>query len=204
MRLKTPTAEAGLIEGPLSNTGFSEESRVVRPGFPELSMLLQRISTRGPNQMPPISTTVVDTNAVQLLTEWITQDAVAFQSFPEWQTTNFGDSHLPQAAADADPDGDGSSNYLEFLVGSSPVVSSASWRISAQIDSGSVRIRFRQIAGRGFEVQTTTNLSDPTSWRILDVAGNSPFFSSTSFDATVEDPLIGTAPRFYRVRVFEQ
>ncbi len=28
--------------------------------------------------MPPISTTVVDTNAVQLLTEWITEYAVAF------------------------------------------------------------------------------------------------------------------------------
>ncbi len=35
--------------------------------------------------MPPICTTVAAASAVQLLTEWITKDAVAIQSFSDWQ-----------------------------------------------------------------------------------------------------------------------
>lgn len=154
--------------------------------------------------MPPISTTVVDTNAVQLLTEWITADAVAFQSFADWQAAHFNDPQLPQAAANADPDRDDSVNYLEFLVGTDPLVRSDPWQISARIRDGAVQILFPQIARRGFEVQATTNLFDSTSWRPLDVPGNRPFFSATNFEAVVEDPIIGVAPKFYRVRIFEE
>lgn len=203
-RLNTPTTEAGLIGGRLSNTGYNDEMRVIRGGSPELSMLLQRISTRGSNQMPPIGSTVVDTNGVRLVVEWIAKEAVTFQSFSEWQAARFGGSQLPQAAARADPDVDGSENYLEFLLGSSPTERSEPWRVSAEIRDGRVRIHFPQIARRGFEVQTTTNLSDPTSWRPLDAPGNRPFFSSANFEAVVEDSPIDTTPRFYRVRVFEQ
>ena len=203
-RFSTPTAEAGLIDGRLSNNLGNGENRVIHRGSPDLSVLLRRIATRGPEQMPPISTTLVDTNAVQLLTEWITKETVAFQSFPDWQAANFGDSQLPQAAANADPDGDSSSNYLEFLIGTNPLVSSDPWRISAEIRHGSVQIRFPQIARRGFEVQATTNLSDPSSWAPLDVPGNRPFFSATNLEALVEAPFEEATPRFYRVRVFAE
>lgn len=203
-RLATPTTEAGLINGRLNNAGASDENRIVRPGSPERSMLLQRIAKRGQQQMPPISTTVVDTNAVQLLSEWITKDATALQSFADWQIAQFNDAQLPQAAASADPDGDGSANYLEFLLGSNPSVKSEPWKVSAQVRNGAVQIRFPQIAGRGFEVQTTTDLSDPLSWQPLDVAGNRPFFSSANTEAIVEDSLVGAGPKFYRVRIFGQ
>jgi len=48
-----------------------QEAKIVAPGQPEKSVLLQRISHRGNAQMPPIATNVVDEHAVLLIREWI-------------------------------------------------------------------------------------------------------------------------------------
>jgi uncharacterized repeat protein (TIGR03806 family) len=45
---------------------------LIAPGEPDRSVLLQRLSRRGPNQMPPLATSVVDEEAVRMLREWIT------------------------------------------------------------------------------------------------------------------------------------
>ena len=166
--------------------------------------MLERISKRGSEQMPPLASNVVDTNAVALLTEWINGDAVTFQSFADWQVVHFGDPKLPQAAATADPDADGQSNELEFLVGTDPLAALDPWRVSARLGNGVVQIRFPRIARRGFEVQVSGNFADPLGWQPLDVPSNRPFFSATTADAIVEDPIVDSHPRFYRVRVFEQ
>ena len=44
---------------------------LVAPGEPDRSVLLQRISRRGPDQMPPLATSVVDEEAVRMVREWI-------------------------------------------------------------------------------------------------------------------------------------
>jgi hypothetical protein len=49
-----------------------DESRVINPGRPDLSSLVQRARSRRPSsQMPPIGTVVPDTKAVDLLTSWV-------------------------------------------------------------------------------------------------------------------------------------
>jgi len=49
-----------------------DESRVINPGKPELSSLIQRVRSRRPtSQMPPIGTVVQDRAAVDLLTSWV-------------------------------------------------------------------------------------------------------------------------------------
>ncbi|MDP2322376.1 MAG: c-type cytochrome domain-containing protein [Acidobacteriota bacterium] len=49
-----------------------DESRVINPGQPELSALIQRVRSRRPlSQMPPIGTVVQDRAAVDLLTNWV-------------------------------------------------------------------------------------------------------------------------------------
>ena len=49
-----------------------DESRVINPGKPELSALIQRIRSRRPaSQMPPIGTVIQDGDAVDLLTAWV-------------------------------------------------------------------------------------------------------------------------------------
>jgi hypothetical protein len=53
------------------------ESRIINPGHPELSALLARARSRRPaSQMPPIGSVVVDREAVDLLTSWISGRAI--------------------------------------------------------------------------------------------------------------------------------
>jgi uncharacterized repeat protein (TIGR03806 family) len=47
------------------------DARLVAPGSPERSVLYQRISRRGSGQMPPLVSTEVDRQAVELIGEWI-------------------------------------------------------------------------------------------------------------------------------------
>lgn len=49
-----------------------EQSRVINPGRPELSSLIQRVRSRRPSsQMPPVGTVVQDRAAIDLLTAWV-------------------------------------------------------------------------------------------------------------------------------------
>jgi hypothetical protein len=56
-----------------------DESRVINPGKPELSALIQRLRSRRPtSQMPPIGTVVQDRAAVDLLTAWVKSNPEAW------------------------------------------------------------------------------------------------------------------------------
>jgi glucose/arabinose dehydrogenase len=58
---------------PVHDTFGLPDARLVAPGHPERSVLLQRMNHRGPGHMPPLATSRVDEQAVQMLREWITQ-----------------------------------------------------------------------------------------------------------------------------------
>jgi glucose/arabinose dehydrogenase/mono/diheme cytochrome c family protein len=68
------TVAAGLIHGALVNNGGNTNARVIVPGSLTDSMLLSRISVRGPGQMPPLASSVLDPQAIELLSAWITND----------------------------------------------------------------------------------------------------------------------------------
>lgn len=70
-RFTIPLDQAGIIDGLLEDVRGNPDNRVLVPGSPERSMLLTRISSLGPGQMPPLATSVVNTQAVALLREWI-------------------------------------------------------------------------------------------------------------------------------------
>jgi hypothetical protein len=56
---------------PLHDAFGIADARIVDPGHPERSVLLERISKRGRGQMPPLATSQVDDEAVRLLRAWI-------------------------------------------------------------------------------------------------------------------------------------
>jgi uncharacterized repeat protein (TIGR03806 family) len=58
---------------PIHDSYGLPEARLVAPGHPERSVLLRRISHRDSGHMPPLATTVVDRQAVQLMQDWIKQ-----------------------------------------------------------------------------------------------------------------------------------
>ena len=70
----TPLEATGMIDAkPLHEAADLKGAKIVAPGDPEHSILLQRMSHRGTGQMPPLATAVVDQEAVKLITEWIKQ-----------------------------------------------------------------------------------------------------------------------------------
>jgi mono/diheme cytochrome c family protein len=56
---------------PKHDTFGKTDALLVAPGDPERSVLLQRLIRRGPGQMPPLATNVVDEQAVDLIRDWI-------------------------------------------------------------------------------------------------------------------------------------
>ena len=71
---RTPLAQARLIgEPPVHESLGIAGAQLVRPGSPETSVLVRRISRRGQYQMPPTSTNRVDTAGAKLIEDWIRQ-----------------------------------------------------------------------------------------------------------------------------------
>jgi uncharacterized repeat protein (TIGR03806 family) len=56
---------------PVHHTFDLPEARLIAPGHPERSVLLHRMSHREAGHMPPLATSLVDREAVQMLREWI-------------------------------------------------------------------------------------------------------------------------------------
>ena len=56
---------------PLHDRFGIADAKLVAPGSPERSLVLQRIARRGPGQMPQLATTLVDERAVAMFKEWI-------------------------------------------------------------------------------------------------------------------------------------
>lgn len=47
------------------------DARLIAPGDPSRSVLLERMSRRGPRQMPPLGTNRIDEQGTALIREWI-------------------------------------------------------------------------------------------------------------------------------------
>ena len=74
MELSHPTAWAkmGILDAaPRHHDLGIAGAKLVAPGSPEKSLLLERISRRGKDQMPPLASSVVDQQAVALIRKWI-------------------------------------------------------------------------------------------------------------------------------------
>ena len=202
----TPLSELNLINGTLVNSGGNPTNRVVVPGSIEHSMLLTRLSIRGPGQMPPLDSTLIDTQAVALINRWITDDLIGYRSFADWQIANFGSMSAPEAQPNADPDGDRGINSLEYLTDTSPVPplgANEVWGISVERSGDLIEVIYPRLANRGFEVQWTTNLANRASWQFLSTLDNRPYFASTNGETRVADVITNGPPKFYRVRVYE-
>ena len=201
--LTNTTALAGLIHGALNNNGGDASNRVIVPGDLTHSMLLTRLATRGPGQMPPLASTLVDAQAVALLARWITNDLPAYRTFPQWQLEKFGSTNAPNALADADADLDGARNHQEYLAGTDPMNPNEAWGLAIQRNGPGVEVGYPRVLNRSAEVQWTTDLFYPLAWQFLDSPANRPYYSATNGITLVPDA-VGNAPaKFYRARLNE-
>jgi len=202
-RLTTSLSSARLIDGSLVNNGGDTDARVVVRGSLEHSMLLQRISRRGPGQMPPLSSTVIDETAAALLSRWITNDLPSYQTFSEWQLAHFGSTAAPEAQALVDPDGDGANNFTEYLTRTSPTNAAEAWGLTLSRSENGVDVSYLRLPNRRVEIQWATSPADQTSWQFLYVRENRPFIPATGDVLHLRDELSDGPGRFYRARVTE-
>jgi glucose/arabinose dehydrogenase/mono/diheme cytochrome c family protein len=190
-------AQTHLINGVLENSGGNPTNKLVVPGDVVHSVLLKRIAGDGFSRMPPLATHQLDQGSIALLTSWISSDTNR-QDFAQWQTNHFGSSSNPNAAVDADPDGDRGRNYFEFLTGTDPQNPLSLWKLSATVSAGQVNISYPQVPNLGVVIETS---SDLRNWAPWDVAGNQPFFSATAGTVVLHGPLSNI--QFFRARLVE-
>lgn len=201
-RLFTPGPQSGIINGALLNSFGSTNNRVIVPGSLSNSVLFQRVANLGAGHMPPLATSVVNTQAVALLAAWITNDLPNHVSYQSWQSNYFGSTNAANAAQLADPDSDGAKNYLEYLTSTVPTNAASGWKVSIAHSNSQVHVVIPQVANRAVEVQATTNLLNSNSWSALNLPANAPFFPASNRTTTVSEPPAAT-PKYYRVRVYE-
>jgi glucose/arabinose dehydrogenase/mono/diheme cytochrome c family protein len=201
-RIATPTSAAGLLHGHLRDPQGDSANRVIAPGSLSHSILLDRVTRTGAGRMPPLASSVLNQEGIDLLSAWILGEATNALSYAQWQTRFFPTAPPVEAAAEADPDGDAALNYLEYLVNTHPLDAADPWSIQAGVVGGRFQLRFLRVANRGFEVQYTTDLANPQAWRPLDTPSNRPYFSATTEPVIVEDALGAGTARYYRVRVY--
>jgi hypothetical protein len=202
-RIFTVGPSNGIVNGTLFNNQGNTNNRVVVPGSLSNSVLFQRVATLGPGHMPPIATSVINTQAVNLLAAWITNGLANYQSYSAWQLAYLGSTNAANAQQLADADGEGAKNYLEYLTGTIPTNAASAWGISVSHSNGNASIIIPQVANRAFEIQSTTDLLNGNSWSPLDVPANAPFFPVSNRTAIVEEPIQPGSPKYYRARVFE-
>lgn len=121
--------------------------------------------------------------------------------FATWQMQYFQCTSCPEAAADADPDGDGMSNTNEFLTGTDPTNSASAFRITGVAQEGNdIRVTWIMGSGKTNALQATTG----------DVTGGftnnfADLFIATNTVGTTTNYLdVGAASvpaRYYRVRL---
>ena len=196
-RIFTPLSEAQMINGELLDNFGDPGNRVVRPGDPDGSVLLRRMEELGQGHMPPLGSSVVHAEAVELIEDWIREDLANYKTFEQW----IAGFDVGNGDRTADPDGDGAPNYLEYLLESHPSNGSDGFRVSIEQENGQARLSFPQKANRGFEVTTSSGLSG--RWNVLDAPANGPFFSATNRTGTIDFLMNSGQDGYYRVRVYE-
>jgi len=199
-RLSTTLPFANILNGPLANTLGDTNNRVVIPNDPAHSAMLTRISVRGANQMPPLASTVVDEEAVKLLTDWISKDLANYRSYSDWTNLLFN-GQMVNAEPESDPDGDGASNYSEYLSSSDPLDALSKFTVDFSQTNSTATFRYEQPANRSILIDFTPDLQNP-AWSLLENPANRPSFPAASTNRVLIQRMFEDQ-QYFRIRVEE-
>jgi hypothetical protein len=110
------------------------------------------------NTPPSQTSTLVSGGTITFTGNYTFADANANGMADGWETAYFG-SVSPTRTPTTDSDGDGLSDYAEFVAGSSPTNSASALRASAVVQpvSGGLQLKWPSGAGHGYRVLATSN-----------------------------------------------
>jgi len=171
-RLKKTIAETGLIYG-YSLGGVNDvNDRLIVPGDSEHSIIKHRIAeTGGYTRMPPLASETVDEEGTQLITDYINQEASSLVTYQQFRQLYFGDLTSPTGEPDADPDGDGISNRMEWLTRTNPTNSNDRWQPTLNVTGNTLTIEVPGLANHSVTIWKSTNLATWTLWNVPDNDG---------------------------------
>jgi hypothetical protein len=114
-----------------------------------------------------------------------------------WRLLYFGTVSNPLSAAGADPDGDGASNWQEYIAGTNPLDGTSAFKFgSAAMPGGSgFVLQWPSVVNKHYTLQSSTSIN-ATSWTTIatNVMGNGQAMQWT-------DPSPGASAMFYRALV---
>ncbi len=188
--------QTGLINGVAENTGGSPLNRYIVPGDTTHSIVLNRMAgINGFGRMPPLATSEIDPAAIQLVTDWINTSLPGRPLYAEWRD-QFFTALDPLGDKTADADGDGVSNYEEYLRGSSPLTGGGAWQ--AGIADGS--LQFLRKANRYYSIQTSDTLGTWQPWPIPELEST---YKATDETIAIPLPVDANGRQFFRFHVTE-
>jgi hypothetical protein len=133
-----------------------------------------------------------------LISDWIRADLPDFKTYPDWASAYFG-QNVPDPNQDAD--GDGISNYAEYLLNSDPLHPDLLNAPTVTIDGDNVKLTFQHPANLGVFFESTDQF--PTnSWSPVSDPQNKLLFPMQTMTRTISD-VFSSERRFYRVRIVE-
>jgi uncharacterized repeat protein (TIGR03806 family) len=195
-RAQLTLEQTGLINGMAENTGGSPLNRYVVPGDTTHSIVLNRMAgSNGFGRMPPLGSTELDPADIQLVTDWINSSLPNRPLYAQWRD-QFFTTLDPDGDKTTDADGDGVTNYQEYLRGSSPLSGSGSWQ--AGITGGS--LQFLRKANRYYSIQTSDSLGNWEAWPVPEIEST---YKATDEAISIPLPVDPNGKKFFRFQVTE-
>ena len=203
-RYADPLSEVGLLGvKPRRPFGLIDEA-LIAPGAPDRSVLFERISQNHIGRMPPISTSLLDQQGMDIIRRWIEESVPARKDYVEWAAQNFLETEEAISHPFADPDEDQAINYLEYLTATNPKATNDEFRLQIQNTPRGKEITFRQGPDHYYEVQWSASIGATSLWHPLNEPENRPVAVRSPTWKTVTDRSDGKQLRYYRVTIKER
>jgi len=165
-------AQTGLIDGEAVNDLGNPSNRYVVAGDTFHSIVYNRVAaTNGFTRMPPLATSELDHDGIDLLNDWITSELPLHEDYAAWRLALFGSSVSAEGEPGYDADGDGVSNHDEFVGGTDPWDDQSYLVAQLSTDGASASVQFSVPDFRSAYIVTATDLNGP--WERWNVPGNS-------------------------------
>lgn len=191
-----PLEDTKLIHSADDQTTQSQQKKYIIPGQVENSHLMHRLTGSSAfTRMPPLGSNELDLENIQLLTEWISSELPHRHLYESWQKEYFSSSDSNSAKA-LDADGDGMSNYQEYLLGSNPIGGTT----TSQVTLHKSELTFNHNAFRYYSIETSRDL---VKWQRFENPATDYKFKSFDTQETISLPNPINGKIFFRLHVSE-